>query len=94
MSSKEEKDNKFGSIVIYESEDGETNINVRFEDETVYLNQEQLCILYSTSKSNVSEHINNIFEEKELDENSVVRFFRTTASDGKNYNAALPFQAQ
>ena len=57
MSSEEEKDNKFGSIVIYESEDGETNINVRFEDETVYLNQEQLCILYSTSKSNVSEQI-------------------------------------
>ena len=86
MSSEEEKDNKFGSIVIYESEDGETNINVRFEDETVYLNQEQLCILYSTSKSNISEHIKNIFEEKELDENSAVRFFRTTASDGKNYN--------
>lgn len=87
MSSEEEKkDNKFGSIVIYELEDGETNINVRFEDETVYLNQEQLCILYSTSKSNISEHIKNIFEERELDENSVVRFFRTTASDGKNYN--------
>jgi len=56
------------------------------EDETVWLTQVQLMELYQTSKSNVSEHIKHIFEEGELDESSVVRKFRTTASDGKNYN--------
>ena len=56
------------------------------EDETVWLTQAQLVELYQTSKSNVSEHIKHIFEEGELDENSVVRNFRTTANDGKNYN--------
>ena len=52
------------------------------------MTQAQLCELYQTSKSNVSEHIKNIFEEGELEENSVVRKFRTTASDGKNYNVS------
>ncbi len=73
-----------GDIVIYQSDDGETKINVRFVDETVWLTQQQLCDLYQTSKSNISEHIKHIFEEEELEENSVVRKFRTTASDGKN----------
>lgn len=74
-----------GDIVIYQSDDGETKINVRFVDETVWLTQQQLCDLYQTSKSNISEHIKHIFEEEELEENSVVRKFRTTASDGKKY---------
>lgn len=52
------------------------------------MTQAQLCELYQTSKSNVSEHIKNIFEEGELEENSVVRKFRTTASDGKNYSVS------
>ena len=77
---------KLGEIIIYQSENGSTNINVRIQDETVWLTQQQLAELYQTSKSNVSEHIKHIFEEKELDEESVVRKFRTTASDGKNYN--------
>ena len=63
-----------------------TKIDVRFEDETVWLTQAQLCDLYQTSKSNISEHIKHIFEEGELEEDSVVRKFRTTAADGKNYN--------
>lgn len=75
-----------GEIVIYQTEDGQTKIDVKFEDETVWLTQAQLCELYQTSKSNISEHIKHIFEEGELDENSVVRYFRTTAADGKNYN--------
>lgn len=75
-----------GEIIIYQSEDGLTHIDVKLEDETIWLTQEQLVNLYQTSKSNVSEHIKNIFEEGELDKNSVVRKFRTTASDGKNYN--------
>lgn len=73
-------------ILIYQTEDGQTKIDVKFEDETVWLTQAQLCELYQTSKSNISEHIKHIFEEGELEENSVVRKFRTTAADGKNYN--------
>ena len=73
-------------IVIYQSEDGHTKVDVRFEDETVWLTQQQLVDLFQTSKSNVSEHIKHIFEEGELEEKQVVRKFRTTASDGKSYN--------
>ena len=72
-------------IVIYQSEDGHTKVDVRFEDETVWLTQQQLVDLFQTSKSNVSEHIKHIFEEGELEEKKVVRKFRTTASDGKKY---------
>lgn len=75
-----------GDIIIYQLEDGDTKIDVKLEDETVWLTQEQLVKLYHTSKSNVSEHITKIFKEEELEENSVVRKFRTTASDGKTYN--------
>ncbi len=73
-------------IIIYRTEDGNTKIDVKFQDETVWLTQAQLCELYQTSKSNISEHIKHIFEEGELDEISVVRKFRTTGADGKNYN--------
>ncbi len=75
-----------GEIVIYETGDGVTKIDVKMIDETVWLTQSQLVELYQSSKSNISEHIKNIFEEDELDENQVVRNFRTTASDGKNYD--------
>ena len=73
-------------IIIYQTEDGNTKIDVKFQDETVWLTQAQLCELYQTSKSNISEHIKHIFEEGELEEDSVVRKFRTTGADGKNYN--------
>ena len=73
-------------IIIYQSEDGETRIDVKFTGETVWLSQKQLCELYNTGKANVSEHIKHIFEDGELDEESVVRKFRTTATDGKSYN--------
>ena len=76
-------------IIIYQSEDGETRIEVKFTGETVWLSQQQLCELYNTSKSNVSEHIKHIFEDGELDEESVVRKFRTTADDGKSYNVTF-----
>ena len=65
-------------IIIYQTDDGQTKIDVKFEDETVWLTQAQLCELYQTSKSNISEHIKHIFEEGELEENTVVRKFRTT----------------
>ena len=77
---------RHGEILIYQTEDGLTNINVKMQDETVWLTQQQLVELYQSSKANVSEHIKHIFEECELDEEAVVRKFRTTASDGKNYN--------
>ncbi|MDE7266698.1 MAG: virulence RhuM family protein [Lachnospiraceae bacterium] len=72
-----------GEIVIYQTEDGETKIDVRFVDETVWLTQAQLCELYQTSKSNISEHIKNIYEEGELSEEATVRKFRTAQIEGK-----------
>lgn len=87
MSEKNKAEN-LGDIIIYQTDDGETQIDVKFEDETIWLTQAQLCELYQTSKANVSEHIKNIFSEGELDEDSVVRKFRTTASDGKSYMTA------
>ena len=68
-------------VIIYTANDGKTRIDVKLEEETLWLTQAQMCELYQTSKSNVSEHIKHIFEEGELDRDSVVRNFRTTASD-------------
>ena len=73
-------------ILIYQNLEGSIKIDVRLEDETVWLTQAQLCELFQKSKATISEHIKNVFEEGELIENSVVRKFRTTASDGKNYD--------
>ncbi|MFR9546852.1 MAG: virulence RhuM family protein [Rikenellaceae bacterium] len=73
-------------IIIYQFQDGATKVDVRFEDETVWLTQAQICELFSKSKSTISEHISNIFAEGELQEDSVVRKFRTTAADGKTYD--------
>lgn len=72
-------------VIIYTANDGKTRIDVKLEEETLWLTQAQMCELYQTSKSNVSEHIKHIFEEGELNKESVVRNFRTTASDGKEY---------
>jgi hypothetical protein len=72
-------------ILIYQTEDGETRIDVRMEDETVWLSQAQMGELFQTSKQNISLHIKNIFFEAELDEKSVVKEYLTTAMDGKNY---------
>lgn len=77
---------EYGEILIYQTDDGQTNIEVKIEDDTVWLTQQQLTELYQCSKSNISEHIKHIFEEGELDKDSVVRKFRTTADDGKTYN--------
>jgi hypothetical protein len=74
-------------IEIYQSEDGLVKIDVRLEDETVWLTQAQMIELFQSSKANISEHISHIFEEGELVEEAVVRKFRTTGTDGKNYNS-------
>lgn len=75
-------------IILYQTEDGKTKIEVRLENDTVWLTQAQICDLFQKAKSTLSEHLKNIFEEGELNENSVVRKFRTTAQDGKKYNTA------
>jgi hypothetical protein len=90
-----------GDIVIYQTQDGLTQINVKFEDETVWLTQAQLVELYQTSKSNISEHIKHIFEEGELSEDSTVRNFRTVQIEGtrkverevEHYNLYMIFSA-
>lgn len=72
-------------ILIYTSDDGQVKIEVRLEDENVWLTQNAMAELFDTTKQNISLHIKNIFEENELNENSVVKENLTTASDGKNY---------
>ncbi len=72
-------------IIIYKAETGETKIDVRFDEETVWLTQNDLAKLFQTTKQNIGQHIKNIFDEDELKQNSVVKEFFTTATDGKNY---------
>jgi len=78
-------ENKNTEFIIFKTEDEKISVDVRMNDETVWLTQEQMAKLFDKAKSTISEHIKHIFEENELDEISVVRKFRTTASDGKNY---------
>jgi len=73
-------------IIIYNSPNGETQIDVQFEGETFWLNLNQISKLYNKDKSVISRHFKNIFESEELIRNSVVAFFATTANDGKTYN--------
>ena len=73
------KENK---VIIYTSNDGKTKIDVKLEEETLWLTQAQMCELYQTSKSNVSEHIKHIFEEGELIKEATVRNFRTVQQEG------------
>lgn len=77
--------NNPSQFIIYQSEDGQTKLDVRFVDETVWLTQALLGELFSTSKQNIGQHLKNIFIEQELEEGSVVKDFFTTASDGKQY---------
>ena len=69
-----------GDIVIYQTEDGETKIDVRFVDETVWLSLDQLTVLFERNKSTISRHLKNIFEEGELERDSVVAKIATTES--------------
>ncbi|MDR1226418.1 MAG: virulence RhuM family protein [Prevotellaceae bacterium] len=74
------------SFVIYETDDKVAKVTVRLEEETVWLTQKQLAEIFDTTKQNIGQHVKNILEEGELNRDSVVKFFFTTASDGKNYN--------
>ena len=71
-----------GEVIIYQTEDGNTKIDVRFESETVWLTQAQLVELYQSSKANISEHIKHIYAEGELEEQATVRKFRTVQIEG------------
>lgn len=77
-----------GNLVIYQTEDGRARIECRLVDATVWLSQALMGELFDRSKKTISEHLQNLFEEGELDQDSVVRNFRTTASDGKSYDVA------
>ena len=77
-----ENNNKF---IMYTTEDGQVEIEVRLEDENVWLTQNSMAELFDTTKQNISLHIKNIFDENELNENSVVKENLTTAKDGKKY---------
>ncbi len=78
--------NDLGKIIIYNDELGITKIEVKIIENDIWLMQDQIVELYQSSKSNISEHIKHILQDGELNENSVVRNYRTTASDGKLYN--------
>ena len=64
-----------GEFIIFSSDDGSVRIDCRFESDTLWLSQAMICELYGKAKSTISEHIKAIFDEGELDENSVVRYF-------------------
>ena len=74
------------NIIFYQTQDGVTKISVTLNNDTVWLNQAQMAELFQTTKQNISLHVNNIFEEGELDKEQVVKDFLTTASDGKTYH--------
>jgi len=76
-------------IIIYQTESGQTKIEVRLENETVWLTQKLMAELFQTSKQNVGQHLKNIFADGELKEGSVVKKFFTTAADGKQYSTAF-----
>jgi hypothetical protein len=72
-------------LILYQAEDGKTRVDVRLQDDTVWLTQKQMSELFQKDVRTVNEHIQNLFAEKELAENSVIRNFRITAADGKVY---------
>ena len=77
-----------GQIILYQTQDGESKIEVTLANETVWLSADQMAELFQRNKSTISRHIKNVFEERELLQDSVVAFFATTASDGKIYQVA------
>jgi len=77
------------NIIIYNTDDGKSSVSLYAKDGTIWMNQSQLAELFDTSVPNVSMHISNILSEKELQENSVVKDYLTTALDGKEYNVTF-----
>ena len=74
-------------MILYQTEDGKTRIEVKLQDETVWLSQKLMAELFQSTKQNISLHLKNVFDEGELPEKRVVKEYLTTAADGKNYRA-------
>ena len=74
-----------GEFILYTTDDGNTRVECRFEEETIWLSQALMAELFDRSKKTISEHLQNLFEEEEISANSVVRNFQTTAADSKTY---------
>jgi hypothetical protein len=74
------------SFVIFKTQDEQISVDVRFEDESIWLTQDQIAALYGVERPGITQHIKNIFAEGELQETSVSKKFLRTAADGKNYN--------
>ncbi|MFM8833248.1 MAG: virulence RhuM family protein [Cytophagales bacterium] len=89
MSKKIQIRNSTAEFLVFTSQAGENTIEVRVQDETVWLTQSLIAELFQTTKQNIGQHLKNIFAEGELQENSVVKKFFTTAADGKQYNTAF-----
>ena len=79
---------KKGELILYQVDDGQTAVDVRLKDETVWLSQKQMGELFNRDYKTISKHINNVFKEGELVKDSVVANFATTATDGKTYQVA------
>ncbi len=73
------------NIIIYQNNDGNIKLDVHLENETVWINRQQMAELFDRDVKTIGKHINNVFNEGELDKNSVVANFATTAADGKTY---------
>lgn len=74
------------NMIIYVSKDGNVKVDVNILQDDIWMSQDVMANLYDTTKQNISYHLNNIFKEKELNKDSVVKDFLTTAKDGKKYN--------
>ncbi|MEI8172425.1 MAG: virulence RhuM family protein [Deltaproteobacteria bacterium] len=85
MKKKNEVEPLKSELILYQTEDGHTRIEIRLQDETVWMSQKLMAELFQTSVPNINMHISNIFEERELASDSVIKDFLTTAADGKNY---------
>ncbi len=85
FSMSQQKQEPGSEIILYQTEDGRTRLEVKLENQTVWLSQKQLAELFQKDVRTINEHIQNIFSEGELEENSVIRNFRITAADGKTY---------
>ena len=85
-------DNLNGDIIIYQTDDGLTKIDVKIQNETVWLSQQQMAELFGTSRTNIIEHINNIYLEEELDKKSTCQNFRQVQKEGnRNVSREIPF---
>ena len=81
--------NEQNNFIMYTTDDGKVDIEVRLEDENVWLTQNSMAELFDTTRNNMTMHIRNIFEEGELQESSVSKESLLTSKDGKNYNKYL-----